>query len=158
LIHVCLSFDIWLLASKPNIGGFEGFDLTNPRGRFGGERFHLACSKLGLGDAILPHTILLQIYSVAGAGRERADQLRVSSKRGSPSIEGGFNLAEEKRFWEFQVLGFSCRGHSAIIGCFRGHSYGGLICIESGTISLRGGCIILWRVARSKGLAGIFPI
>jgi hypothetical protein len=54
-----LSFDIWLLASEPNIGGFEGFDLTNPRGRFGGERFHLACPKLGLGDAILSHTILV---------------------------------------------------------------------------------------------------
>jgi hypothetical protein len=24
--------DIWLLASEPIIGGFEGFDLTNPRG------------------------------------------------------------------------------------------------------------------------------
>jgi hypothetical protein len=32
MIHVFLSFDIWLLASKPSIGGFEGFDLTNPRG------------------------------------------------------------------------------------------------------------------------------
>jgi hypothetical protein len=51
--------DIWLLASEPIIGGFEGFDLTNPRGRFGGERFHLACPKLGLGDAILSHTILV---------------------------------------------------------------------------------------------------
>jgi hypothetical protein len=72
-------FDFWLLASEPNIGGFEGFDLTNPRGRFGGERFHLACPKLGLRDAILSHTILVQIYSVAGgfytvscADRERA--------------------------------------------------------------------------------------
>jgi hypothetical protein len=43
---------------SPSLGGFEGFDLTNPRGRFGGERFHLACPKLGLGDAILSHTIL----------------------------------------------------------------------------------------------------
>jgi hypothetical protein len=62
---------------SPYLGGFEGFDLTNPRGRFGGERFHLACPKLGLGDAILPHTILVQIYSVqegstpaTGTGRE----------------------------------------------------------------------------------------
>jgi hypothetical protein len=59
IIHVCLSFDFWLLASEPNIGGFEGFDLTNPRGRFGGERFHLACPKLGLGAAIRSHTILV---------------------------------------------------------------------------------------------------
>jgi hypothetical protein len=52
-------FDIWLLASEPGIGGFEGFDLTNPRGRFSGERLHLACPKLGLGDAIRSHTILV---------------------------------------------------------------------------------------------------
>jgi hypothetical protein len=44
---------------SPSIGGFEGFDITNPRGRFGGERFHLSCPKLGLGDAILSHTILV---------------------------------------------------------------------------------------------------
>ena len=44
---------------SPSLGGFEGFDITNPRGRFGGERFHLACPKLGLGDAILSHTILV---------------------------------------------------------------------------------------------------
>jgi len=51
---------------SPYLGGFESFDLTNPRGRFGGERFHLDCTKLGIGDEILPHTILVQIYSVAG--------------------------------------------------------------------------------------------
>jgi hypothetical protein len=44
---------------SPSLGGFEGFDLTNPRGQFGGETFHLACPKLGLGDAILSHTILV---------------------------------------------------------------------------------------------------
>jgi hypothetical protein len=49
---------------SPSLGGFEGFDLTNPRGRFGGERFHLACPKLGLGDAILSHTILVRSTSV----------------------------------------------------------------------------------------------
>jgi hypothetical protein len=53
-----------------------GFDLTNPRGRFDGERFHLACPKLGLGDVILCHTILVQIYvvqegSTAATGIER---------------------------------------------------------------------------------------
>jgi hypothetical protein len=63
-------FDIWLLAREPVPWGFS-------KGRFGGERFHLACSKLGLGDAILSHTILVQIYSVqegstpaTGTGRE----------------------------------------------------------------------------------------
>jgi hypothetical protein len=50
----------------PSLGGFEGFDLTNPRGRFGGERFHLACPKLGLGDAILSHTILVPDLLSAG--------------------------------------------------------------------------------------------
>jgi hypothetical protein len=84
--------------------------------------------------------------SVTGAERERVHQLWVSSKRGTPSNEGGFVLAEEKSFWEFQVLDFPCRYHNAIIGCFQRYSYGGLICIERGTISLRGGCIILWRV------------
>jgi hypothetical protein len=44
---------------NPSLGGFEGFDITNPRGRFGGERFHLPCPKLGLEDAILSHTILV---------------------------------------------------------------------------------------------------
>jgi hypothetical protein len=48
-----------LLASEPNIGGFEGFDLTNPRGKFGGEIFHLACPKLSLGAALCSHTILV---------------------------------------------------------------------------------------------------
>ena len=48
------------------IPGFEGFDLANPRGRFGGERFHLACPKLGIGDAILSHTILVRFYISAG--------------------------------------------------------------------------------------------
>jgi len=56
--------------------------------------------------------------SVIGAERERVHQLGVSNKRGAPSIEGGFVLAEEKRFWEFQVLGFPCKYHSTIIGCF----------------------------------------
>ena len=59
IIHVWSYFDFWILASEPNIGGFEGFDITNPRGRFGGERFHLYCPKLGLRDAILSHTILV---------------------------------------------------------------------------------------------------
>jgi hypothetical protein len=46
------------------LGGFEGFDLIKPRGQFGGERFHLACPKLGLRDAILSHTILVRSTSV----------------------------------------------------------------------------------------------
>jgi hypothetical protein len=94
--------------------------------------------------------------SVTYADRERAQQLRVSRKRGAPSIEGGFILAEEKRFRNL-ALGFPCRYHSSIIGCFWRYSYGGLIGIERGMISLRGGCTIIWRVARSKDLAGIFP-
>jgi hypothetical protein len=90
------------LLVSPYLGGFEGFDLTNPRGRFSGERFHLACPKLGLGDAILPHTILVQIYSVqegsrptTSTGREKTHHWGVSSKGGAPSIEGS----------SFQVIG-----------------------------------------------------
>jgi hypothetical protein len=49
---------------SPSLGGFEGFDLTNPRGRFDGERFHLACPNLGLRDVILSHTILVRSTSV----------------------------------------------------------------------------------------------
>jgi hypothetical protein len=97
-------FDIWLLASEPNIGGFEGFDLTNPRGRFGGKRFHLACPKLGLGDAILSHTILVRSTSVqegstlaTGTGREAGHPARVSSKGGTPFLERDYHL------------GFHCR-------------------------------------------------
>jgi hypothetical protein len=96
--------------------------------------------------------------SVSCADRERAHQLRVSSKRGTPSIEGGFILAEEKGFREFQVLGFPCRYHSTIIGYFWRDSYGGLIDIERGTISLRGGRTIIRRAARSKDLASILMI
>jgi hypothetical protein len=47
----------------PSLGGF---DLTNPRGQFDGERFHLACPKLGLRDAILSHTILARFYISTG--------------------------------------------------------------------------------------------
>jgi hypothetical protein len=81
--------------------------------------------------------------SVTCADRERAHQLRVSSKRGAPSIEGGFILAEEKRFWEFQVLGFPCRCLGIILGCFRRHFSGGFICIEIGTISQEEGAPFL---------------
>jgi hypothetical protein len=50
-----------------------------------------------------------------------------------------FDLAKEKGFWRFQLVGFICRDHSAIFGFFRRDFDGGLICIESGTISPRGG-------------------
>jgi hypothetical protein len=73
--------------------------------------------------------------SVTCAGRERAHQLRVSSKKGAPSIEGEFILVEEKRFWEFRVLGFPCRCLGIILGCFRRHFSERFICIEIGTIS-----------------------
>jgi hypothetical protein len=147
---------------SPYLGGFEGFDLTNPRGQFDGEIFHLACSKLGLGDVILSHTILLQIYSVA---REFHISSRHKEREGAP-IEGfqqggcncgarSFVLVEEKRFREFQLLGFLCRCHSAILGLFLRYFSGGLIYIESGTISPRGGRTILWRRVRSKSLAGL---
>jgi hypothetical protein len=61
--------------------------------------------------------------------------VRVSNKRGTPSIEGGLDLADEKTFLEFQVLGFPCRCLNTILGRFQRHFSGGFICIESGTIS-----------------------
>ena len=50
-----------------------------------------------------------------------------------------FDLAKEKGFWRFQLLGFLCRGHNAILGLFGRYFCGDLIYIESGTISPRGG-------------------
>jgi hypothetical protein len=82
-------FDIWLLARDPYLGGFEGFDLTNPRGRFDGERFHLACPKLGLGDAILPHTILVQIYSVQEGSTPATGTGREGGRTNGGSQQGG---------------------------------------------------------------------
>ena len=59
----------------------------------------------------------------------------VSSKGGAPSIERRFDLAEERRLWEFQVLGFPCRCPSIILGGFWRDFSGRFICIDSGTIS-----------------------
>jgi hypothetical protein len=76
---------------SPYLGGFE---LANPRGQFGGERFHLACPKLGLDDGILHYTILLQIYAMqegstlaTGTRGERAHHWGVSSKGGAPVFD-----------------------------------------------------------------------
>jgi hypothetical protein len=67
---------------SPSLGGFEGFDLTNPRGRFGGERFHLDCPKLGIRYAILSHTILfLDLLSC----RRILHQFHVQIERGRTS-------------------------------------------------------------------------
>ena len=41
-----------------------------------------------------------------------------SNKGGAPFIEEGFVLAEEKGFWEFQVLGFLYRCLGIILGGF----------------------------------------
>jgi hypothetical protein len=69
---------------SPCLGGFEGFDLTNLRGQFGGEKFHLFCSKLGLGDAILhPHHSTSDLLSC----RRVLHQPQVHEERGR-TIEG----------------------------------------------------------------------
>jgi hypothetical protein len=94
IIHVCFIFGFLALASEPNIGGFEGFDLTNPRGRFGGERFHLACPKLGLGDAILSHTILVPDLLSC---RRIPHQLLVQIERGRTSW--GFSARGAHHSW-----------------------------------------------------------
>jgi hypothetical protein len=78
------------------LGGFEGFDLTNPRGQFGGERFHLPCSKLGIRDAILhPHystSYLLScrrvLHQLQVQEEREGTPLGVSSNEGAPFIEG----------------------------------------------------------------------
>ena len=77
--------------------------------------------------------------SVACADRERAHQFGVSSKGGAPFIEEGFVLAEEKGFWEFQVVGFLCRCLDIILGGFSESFSGGSICIENGTFSQKEG-------------------
>jgi hypothetical protein len=42
--------------------------------------------------------------SATGKDRERVHQLWVSSKRGAPSIEGRFVLAENKSFWDWVFI------------------------------------------------------
>jgi hypothetical protein len=150
---------------SPCLGGFEGFDLTNPRDQLGGERSHPTWSKLGHGgERFLPHHSTSDLLSFRRVLHQPQVQkregapLRVSSKGGAIVELEPFVLAEEKRFREFQLLGFLCRCHSTILGLFRGYFGGGLIYIESGTISPRGGRIILWREARSKSLTGLLEI
>jgi hypothetical protein len=58
--------------------------------------------------------------SVTGAERERAHQLWVSSKRGAPSIEGGFVLAEEKSFWESRYWVFLAGTIAPLLDVFEG--------------------------------------
>ena len=101
---------------SPYLGGFEGFDLTNPRGRFDGEIFHQACPKLGLGDAILPHTILVQIYSVqegstlaTGIGREGGHTIGGFYQGGCIILEERFTVGDCQGFWILYQLGFHCR-------------------------------------------------
>jgi hypothetical protein len=83
---------------SPCLGGFEGFDLTNPRGQFGGERFHLSCSKLGLGDAILhPHHSTSDLLSCRRVlhqpqvQEERGRTIEGFQQGGAPVIEGKFD-------------------------------------------------------------------
>jgi hypothetical protein len=91
-------------------------------------------------------TILHQIYSssegfyISHMYREReGTPLRVSSKGGAFVELDQFDLAKEKGFWRFQLLGFLYRGHSTILGSSRRYFGGDLIYIESGMISPRGG-------------------
>jgi hypothetical protein len=101
---------------SPSLGGFEGFDLTNPRGRFGGERFHLACPKLGLGDAILSHTILARFYisaggffTATGTGREGGRTIGGFQQGGRTILGERFVVGDWQGFWRFYHLGFHCR-------------------------------------------------
>ena len=163
IIHVCLSFDFWLLASEPNIGGFEGFDLTNPRGQFSGEIFHLAGPKLGLGAAVCSHTILvLDLLSCRRIPR----QLLVQVERGRTSW--GFQQGGHTIHWGgicpswregiLRILGsgfpLQVSWHHSwwFFGVFQWRIY----LYWEWDIFPRGGRTIIWRVARSKDLAGIW--
>jgi hypothetical protein len=73
-------------------------------------------------------TILHQIYStsegcyISHMYKEReGTPLRVSSKGGTFVELKQFDLAKEKGFQRFQLLGFLCRGHSAILGSSQRH-------------------------------------
>jgi hypothetical protein len=66
--------------------------------------------------------------------------LRVSSKGGAFVELEQFDLAKEKGFWRFQLLGYLGRGHNALLGSSGRYFGGALIYIESGTIFPRGGC------------------
>jgi hypothetical protein len=69
------------------LGGFEGFDLTNPRGQLGGERFHLSCSKLALEDAILhPHYYTVATSTITHPREQQVVPLRVFSKGAHHSL------------------------------------------------------------------------
>ena len=57
------------------------------------------------------------------------------TRGGAPFIEEGFVLVEDKRFQEFQVLGFLCRCLGIILGGFLESFSGGSICIKSGRFS-----------------------
>jgi hypothetical protein len=84
-----ISFDIWLLASESMPWGFEGFDLTNPRGQLVGERFHLSCSKIVLEDAILhPHHSTVITGTINHPGEQQVVPLRVSRRGGASLCEG----------------------------------------------------------------------
>jgi hypothetical protein len=84
-------------------------------------------------------TILHQIYSASEGFytshryREREGApLRVSSKGGTFVELDQFDLAKEKGFWRFQLLGFLCRGHSIILGSSRRYFGGDLIYLRVG--------------------------
>jgi hypothetical protein len=84
-----IAFFFWALEHN----SFEGFENTNPRGQLGGERFHLSCSKLGLGDAILhPHHSTSATGTLFYSGQQQGVTWRVSSKGGAPFFGGRFDL------------------------------------------------------------------
>jgi hypothetical protein len=64
-----IAFFFWALEHN----SFEGFENTNPRGKLGGERFHLSCSKVGLADEILhPHDSTIATGTISSQGNNMA--------------------------------------------------------------------------------------
>jgi hypothetical protein len=87
-LWIIIAFLFWALEHT----NFEGFENTNPRGQLGGERSHLTCSKLGLGDAILhPHHSTIATGTINHQGQQQDVTLGVFSKGGAPLREGRFD-------------------------------------------------------------------
>jgi hypothetical protein len=85
---IIIAFGFWALEHN----SFEGFENTNPRGQLGGERSHLTCSKLGLGDAILhPHHSTTATGTINHPEAEAGRNLGGFQQEGAPLRERRFD-------------------------------------------------------------------
>jgi hypothetical protein len=80
-LFMIMAFCFWALEHN----GFEGFENTNPRGQLVGERSHLSCSNIGLGDEILhPHHYTIATGTIFLLGKKHGVTWRVSSQGVAP--------------------------------------------------------------------------